>query len=560
MSAGYEFVYVDPECSEKAEFRGKNGKQKDENEKRNGNDNKPYRVRVTPTVEREFIDSYVTPEFGCMSDFVAYLAKCYRAKEPVVWRGSSTTTQSTASLKDQAVAAKQHHKSTAASQPVLQPTNKLNSPVLSTPLPTKDTATAPNPDFTSPVGLPPMAADLHHKLGLALGTLTRYSSADQASAQTARDQQAAVGISPPKSSKKKRPMSKSLQTDSHKQKHQKVPSKKSVRRRVADFEDVLKSMCLERKEIYSDVLAQLCANRRAMPTAQIMDVVDTGKCGKVKAEIIETIKKARKALTGDNMVEIAALVEELCIPDSAYHRLRTACGLQDELPTLYKIKKNRAKLNNHLIDFLSLQELQDGGWAVDYTKLWDWVVDLINTGVFPNAEYVDGDKLVGIFTFDGRSIGGRSQIYVGLKFPYLNWGKTQSSDVIFPVAILPGSDGVKNTAAKFNSQTVAGGLSLMDQLKQIKHAAPRMVQHHGQEKQIRFVQHFAADQKSEWGFYNICQKVMSDENPDAEMCTYCTCCNAPDQKGDFTKTHPGRERSDLPFNPTTDSTFCLLHM
>ena len=197
---------------------------------------------------------------------------------------------------------------------------------------------------------------------------------------------------------------------------------------------------------------------------------------------------------------------------------------------------------------------------MDYTKLWDWVVDLINAGVFPDAEYVDGDKLVGIFTFDGRSIGGRSQIYVGLKFPYLNWGKTQSSDVIFPVAILPGSDGVKNTAAKFNSLTVAGGSSLMDQLRQIKHADPRMVQHHGQEKQIRFVQHFAAGQKSEWGFYDICQKVMSDENPDAEICTYCTCCNDPNQKADFTKTHPVRDRSDLPFNPTTDSTFCLLHM
>ena len=108
---------------------------------------------------------------------------------------------------------------------------------------------------------------------------------------------------------------------------------------------------------------------------------------------------------------------------------------------------------------LNVKQLQGGGWLVDYTKLWGWVKDLITEGVFPDAKLPD-DKLIGILTFDGRSIGGRSQIYVGLKFPWLNFGKAQSCDSIFPVAILPGSDGVGNTAQTFNDVPTDGGKSL----------------------------------------------------------------------------------------------------
>ena len=84
-------------------------------------------------------------------------------------------------------------------------------------------------------------------------------------------------------------------------------------------------MCVERKEDYGKVLKGL-ANKRDMPQAEVYDLVQSGKGGRVWAVVQEQLIKARKALTAENFEETARLLEELCIPDSAYHQLRTACG------------------------------------------------------------------------------------------------------------------------------------------------------------------------------------------------------------------------------------------
>ena len=81
----------------------------------------------------------------------------------------------------------------------------------------------------------------------------------------------------------------------------------------------------------------------------------------------------------------------------------------------------------------------------DYGNVWDWVLELLQEGFFPNASF-PGGELIGTFTFDGRSIGGRSQVFIGLKFPWLDdLGAVQSSDVIFPIGIFPGGDEMENT-------------------------------------------------------------------------------------------------------------------
>ena len=334
-------------------------------------------------------------------------------------------------------------------------------------------------------------------------------------------------------------------------------AKRRDRDRLKPFHNMLHWMCDERKEDYGEVLKGL-ANKRDMPQAEVYDLVQSGKGGRVWAMVQEQLMKARKALTAENFQETAQLLEELCIPDSAYHRLRTVCGLQNELPTLYKIKKNRAELNMRIATKLNVKQLKGGGWLVDYAKLWDWVKELITDGVFPDAELPDG-KLMGILTFDGRSIGGRSQIYVGLKFPWLNFGKVQSCDSIFPVAILPGSDGVGNTAKTFNDVPIGGGKSLTALIKQVRDSGEQTIKHNGQERKIKYQQCFAADQKSMWSLYDICQLPMTKKNPTAQICTYCDCCNASDIKGDFGLESDPRSDGSYLFDPASECTFCLLH-
>lgn len=103
------------------------------------------------------------------------------------------------------------------------------------------------------------------------------------------------------------------------------------RERVAPHEQVLKEMAAMAGESYDDLVIGL-QTRRVIPQATILKNVDYLKNGKIKAAIVKDLKKARKALAKNNLQEIARTLESICVADSAYHRLRTECNLQDEPP------------------------------------------------------------------------------------------------------------------------------------------------------------------------------------------------------------------------------------
>ena len=135
---------------------------------------------------------------------------------------------------------------------------------------------------------------------------------------------------------------------------------------MAPHEQVLKEMAAMAGENYNDLVVGL-QTRRVVPQATILKSVDYLKNGKIKAAIVKDLKKARRALAKNNLKEIARTLESICVADSAYHRLRTVCDLEDELPALYSVKKNRIELNQMLKEKLCFQELLGGGWIVQYS-------------------------------------------------------------------------------------------------------------------------------------------------------------------------------------------------
>jgi hypothetical protein len=187
-----------------------------------------------------------------------------------------------------------------------------------------------------------------------------------------------------------------------------------------------------------------------------------------------------------------------------------------------------------------------------------WVRSLIKKGVIKEARFPK-NKLVGVMTFDGRSIGGRDEVFVGLKFVWIDdLGSCQSHSTIFPVGIYPGKDNVENTKAIFDAKPVSGGRSLREEIDAVKAWAPFDIQVDGQTKSIETQQHCVADQKSMWALLNICQGPMTHANRTTELCSWCHCTNDPGDKGDWGKTRKARTY-DL-FDPLEELVFCLLHM
>jgi hypothetical protein len=199
-----------------------------------------------------------------------------------------------------------------------------------------------------------------------------------------------------------------------------------------------------------------------------------------------------------------------------------------------------------------------GGAAADYENLWKWVRGLIQDGVIKKAQFPRG-KLVGVLTFDGRAIGGRDEVFVGLKFVWIDdLGSCQSHSTIFPVGIYPGKDNVENTEAIFNARPVSGGRSLREQIEAVKAWAPFEVEINGKTESIRTQQHCVADQKSMWALLQVCQGPMTHANLKAELCSWCHCTNDPADKGKWGKKREART-FDL-FDPVEELVFCLLHM
>jgi hypothetical protein len=187
---------------------------------------------------------------------------------------------------------------------------------------------------------------------------------------------------------------------------------------------------------------------------------------------------------------------------------------------------------------------------------------MVQDGTIQSADFPDGN-LVGILTFDGRQIGGRQQVFVGLKFPFIeDFGRQQSSDVVFPIAIFDGKDDVKNMEAFFNARPQKGGQTLSEQILEMRTRAPIPVffEEHPSIKEVKVVQHMVADQKSMWAALGCCQgpKTNTPAGLRTQICSFCSCLNHPDDKGDFDRVHNPRVWEI--FDPATEMTFCLLHM
>jgi hypothetical protein len=197
-----------------------------------------------------------------------------------------------------------------------------------------------------------------------------------------------------------------------------------------------------------------------------------------------------------------------------------------------------------------------GGWAVSLDLMWDHIVGLLQDGTVTDVTFQD-NQLIGVLTFDGREIGGRNQVYVGLKFPFIqDFGKVQSSDVIFPIAIFNGKDDHANMDAFFDAPVFDGDRSIRDMILSIRNRAAVTIR--GQT--VKLTQHFVADQKSMWAVMNCCQKpkTKNASGMTAEICSFCMATNHPEDKGNLEMRHTNRAW-DL-FDPALTMTFCLLHL
>jgi hypothetical protein len=139
----------------------------------------------------------------------------------------------------------------------------------------------------------------------------------------------------------------------------KVVEPSSGRKRLAVFENYLQEKCDEHKEVYEDVVCGLMS-RHTVSQAAVVHVASTAKQGRIKDILSEQQNKTRKLETMAKLDECAALLDELCIPDASYHCLRMRLDLLNELPTLYRIRKNRTGVNEKLSDYLNVSEIPGG--------------------------------------------------------------------------------------------------------------------------------------------------------------------------------------------------------
>jgi hypothetical protein len=132
-------------------------------------------------------------------------------------------------------------------------------------------------------------------------------------------------------------------------------------RRTEYFEKLIGAFCArpDIKEDYQDVVLS-CAARQCVSQAAVLSFVQHARGGKILTKLKKLVSRLRVKVTERKFQECAALLEELCITDDSYHKLRTKMELQDSLPTLYKIRKNRCALNDELTMDLNLRDMVGG--------------------------------------------------------------------------------------------------------------------------------------------------------------------------------------------------------
>ena len=349
----------------------------------------PKQYKVTTTTNTIFYEGYIQKHWpakmkkktdGDVAAFMDHVFECYQLGKPVTWHGHDDThseqlqsiqTKLDDALKHSAELDLQLQRAVADVQRAAH-AHTFSTPQ-STPQKRKQPTTNPAAaDAAIAVGA--VTSELIRRLDRAISVFSDDPSPAEDSILSALKDTISDLTDVSCSKKSRQKVSIGTPANQKEDSTAKATAEESAKRRDRDrlkpFHNMLHWMCDERKEDYGEVLKGL-ANKRDMPQAEVYDLVQSGKGGRVWAMVQEQLMKARKALTAENFQETAQLLEELCIPDSAYHRLRTVCGLQNELPTLYKIKKNRAELNKRIMEQLNVKQLEGGGWLVDYAKLWD---------------------------------------------------------------------------------------------------------------------------------------------------------------------------------------------
>jgi hypothetical protein len=145
-------------------------------------------------------------------------------------------------------------------------------------------------------------------------------------------------------------------------------SERTENRRVAELEQRIRAECDATKEDFEIIVSKLL-DRRSFATEAALSAAVHAKNGKILAKLRKFLNKSTKDITKSRLVECAQLLEELCITDDSYHKLRMGMDLQNQLPALCGVKKTRTELNKHIetdwdvasLDVSEFDKLVEGG-------------------------------------------------------------------------------------------------------------------------------------------------------------------------------------------------------
>ena len=128
------------------------------------------------------------------------------------------------------------------------------------------------------------------------------------------------------------------------------------------MEKMVRTFCARsdvKETSYEDMILTL-ASRQTVSQDSVVAFARRARGGKILTKMKDLVGQLRKKACVEKLKECAALLEELCITDDSYHKLRTKMELQNELPTLYKIRQNRCALNDELMLDLNIREVTGG--------------------------------------------------------------------------------------------------------------------------------------------------------------------------------------------------------
>jgi hypothetical protein len=148
---------------------------------------------------------------------------------------------------------------------------------------------------------------------------------------------------------------------------------------------------------------------------------------------------ATKLKQKQSVEKILLLKDKSYLSDVGYHEWRTGLNINNLLPSLYAIKNTRQIWNNVISKYLDLNFLENYlGVEVQLQKILSLILTLGEQKLKFTQESLSNILKYKI-AFDGRFVGGKEQVLLGL-VP-LNLGfKVQSAQSVFPLILWEGTE------------------------------------------------------------------------------------------------------------------------